>query len=134
MVNGVVNRRGLSDAESFLGFEGTDLEAVIDLGALQQVRSVTVCSFNQPGSWIYHPKEIEVLFSKDGNSYEKGDKMFKEAPPKEDRFTTLRFAGENEQVETRFVKVFAKNFGTIPEGQPGAGSRAWLFVDEIQVN
>ena len=35
--------------------------------------------------------------------------------------------------KARYVKVIARNFGTIPAGNPGAGSRSLLFVDEIQV-
>ena len=34
---------------------------------------------------------------------------------------------------SRFVKVIAKNYGLIPDGQPGAGTRAWVFADEIQI-
>jgi len=31
------------------------------------------------------------------------------------------------------VKVIARNSGTIADGKPGAGSPAWVFVDEIAV-
>jgi hexosaminidase len=134
LANGVVNEKGLGDAESFLGFEGTDMEAVIDLGSLQKIGSVKVYTFGQPGSWIYHPGSIEVQLSNDGNTFAKPPGAVADAQPKEDRHTTVRLSSGNEQVETRFVKVLAKNYGTIPEGQPGAGSRAWLFVDEIQIN
>ncbi len=34
----------------------------------------------------------------------------------------------------RYIKVVAKNYGTIPDGQDGASNPAWLFVDEIQVD
>ncbi|HEX4374297.1 MAG TPA: hypothetical protein VHZ50_13435, partial [Puia sp.] len=37
-------------------------------------------------------------------------------------------------VAARYIKVVAKNYGKIPEGQPGAGNAAWLFCDEIGVN
>ena len=33
----------------------------------------------------------------------------------------------------RFIKLVAKNYGMIPDGKPGAGNKAWLFADEIQV-
>jgi hexosaminidase len=29
------------------------------------------------------------------------------------------------------LKITAENAGTIPDGKPGAGSKAWLFIDEI---
>jgi len=34
----------------------------------------------------------------------------------------------------RFVRVRARNVGRIPPGNPAAGSKAWLFVDELLVN
>jgi hexosaminidase len=34
---------------------------------------------------------------------------------------------------SRFIKLLAKNYGVIPEGRPGAGNKAWLIADEIQV-
>ena len=36
--------------------------------------------------------------------------------------------------DAQFVKVIAKNAGKIADGMPGAGSNAWLFVDEISVD
>ena len=33
----------------------------------------------------------------------------------------------------RYVKVLAKNYGIIPAGKPGAGTPAWVFADEIEV-
>jgi hexosaminidase len=34
----------------------------------------------------------------------------------------------------RYVKVVVKNWGKIPDGNAGAGNKAWLFVDEIEIN
>ena len=39
-----------------------------------------------------------------------------------------------EKTSARYVRVVAKNFGKIPEGNPGAGSMPWLFVDEISID
>ena len=33
----------------------------------------------------------------------------------------------------KFVKIIIENAGIIPAGFPGAGSEAWLFVDEIGI-
>lgn len=35
---------------------------------------------------------------------------------------------------TNYLKVIIENAGIIPAGNPGADSKAWLFVDEIGVN
>ncbi|MFL5774612.1 MAG: hypothetical protein ACJ75F_15715, partial [Flavisolibacter sp.] len=42
---------------------------------------------------------------------------------------TVKFPRKN----TRFIKVMAKNYGMIAEGKPGAGNKAWMMVDEVQV-
>ena len=42
----------------------------------------------------------------------------------------VEFAANN----VRYVKVIVKNWGEIPADRPGAGSKAWLFVDEIEIN
>ena len=34
----------------------------------------------------------------------------------------------------RFVRVLARNGGPLPAWHPGTGEKAWLFIDEIQVN
>ena len=33
----------------------------------------------------------------------------------------------------QFIKVILENNGIIADGKPGAGSKSWLFVDEISV-
>jgi hypothetical protein len=35
--------------------------------------------------------------------------------------------------EARFVRIKARNVGICPDWHPGAGGKAWLFVDEIVV-
>ena len=39
----------------------------------------------------------------------------------------------SEPVAVRYVKVFAKNFGTIPSWHLGAGGEGFIFIDEIWV-
>jgi hypothetical protein len=33
----------------------------------------------------------------------------------------------------RYVRVFARNLGTIPPWHPGAGDQCFIFVDEILI-
>ncbi|MFH0992637.1 MAG: hypothetical protein V1799_21785 [bacterium] len=43
---------------------------------------------------------------------------------------TLKGSGANSR---RHFRIRAKNIGVCPEGHPGAGGKAWLFLDEIVV-
>ncbi|MEO6613540.1 MAG: beta-N-acetylhexosaminidase [Chitinophagaceae bacterium] len=130
LVNGVQNEKGLARTKEILGFNGTDCEATIDLGSFGKVDSVTVHIFQQPSSWIWKPLSVEALISDDGqyfSSLGKTDKLV----IKNGGNGTMTVKGSN---TGRVIKIIIKNGGVIPEGNPGAGNKAWLFVDEIEVN
>ena len=37
----------------------------------------------------------------------------------------------NQIIKASRIKLVIPNFGIIPEGQQGAGNKAWTFIDEI---
>lgn len=128
LVNGIQNERGLARSKEFLGFEGTDCEATIDLGGPIEVKEVTAHTFEQTGSWIYRPKSIEVLVSDDGSTFRsvgKSDQFIMVTP-------LLRVGVNFPVVKARFLKVIISNYGVIGAGNAGAGHKAWLFVSEIE--
>ena len=69
LVNGVQNEKGLAKSREFLGFSGTDCEAVIDLGKEEKVSNVIVHCLREPGSWIYRPLTVEVFISSNGTDF-----------------------------------------------------------------
>lgn len=134
LVNGIQNEKGLAQRKEFLGFSGTDCEAVIDLGKEEKISSVIVHAFKETGSWIHRPLTMEVFVSADGNNFSGAGLTddFIESKTKPGNGTMkveLTMANP-----ARYVKVIVKNWGEIPQGNPGAGSKSWLFVDEIEIN
>lgn len=125
-VEGVLPWSGMD----WLGFLGDDLDATIDLGSDREISDVTVDVLNAELSWIYLPKEIEILISEDGNKFESVKKIGWDEIKNYERNIEIKFNKAN----ARYVKVIAKNFGKIPSGKPGEGTDAWLFVDEIIIN
>lgn len=131
LVNGVQNTAGLTRGREFLGFNGGDMEVIIDLGTAHKINNVVVHTLNQEGSWIYRPSSAQVLVSMDGKNYTSlGTSRDYVKTTGNNGIMKVTFPVRN----TRFVKVVVKNFGIIPDGKPGAGTRGWLFVDEIEVN
>ena len=130
LVNAVQNEKGLARSNEFLGFSGTDLDVTIDLGAETAFKKVVLHSYGQTGSWIYQPAKLEVFFlNNTGENIAAAVKATANLQQQNGNLTTT-VTGD---YKCRFVRVVAKNFGTIPVGNPGAGSPAWLFVDEIEV-
>ena len=126
----------MSKTSEFLGFNGTDLDATIDLDGGMDINKVTIHVLDQNGSWIYLPAQIEITYipnvdytEDDLKNFPKEVKMID--PIKDKGIKTISI--ESKQ-NCRYIKVVAKNYGIIPSGNPGAGNPAWLFVDEIEVH
>ena len=130
LVNGLVSEKGTNSTE-WLGWNGKDMEATIDLGTTDTIHSVIIHALEQRGSWIYRPASLIIQVSQDGSHYT-------------DAGNTADFVFLSDKVvgnmqaafpatAARYIKVIARNFGVIPAGLPGADNHAWLFVDEIGV-
>ncbi|MEO7311559.1 MAG: family 20 glycosylhydrolase [Chitinophagaceae bacterium] len=129
LVNGVQNEKGMGKSAEFLGFNGKDCEATIDLGTNNTINKVIVHCLHQPDSWIYLPKSIEVATSNDGSNF---------SPQPVFEVTSGKVGNNSFSIALpattcRYIKVKINNYGKIGDGNPGAGDPAWLFVDEVEV-
>jgi arylsulfatase A-like enzyme len=117
----------------WVGFEGRDAEATVDLGTPTRVRRVTCGFLEEQPSWIFLPADVEIAVSADGREF---------APV--GRFTERISASSRPRVWNctatigtggviQFVRVRAKSLGAIPGWHAGAGGKPWTFMDEIVV-
>jgi predicted alpha-1,2-mannosidase len=115
------------------GFEGKDMEVVIDIGREMPVWRITAGFLQSLAVWIFHPIEVSFSISTDGKDF----KMMGVIDNYPDRsnmkdgvryFETLVYGAP-----ARYVKVRAKNIGICPPWHHGAGGAAWMFADEIIV-
>ena len=134
LVNGVQNEKGMAKSSEFLGFNGTDMDATIDLGKDMQVSKITLHTLKQNGSWIYLPSRVEVSYI----PYYDSTTISNDQPielvtvdiKQEDDINKIEIIKEK---FCRYIHIRAVNYGLIPSGKTGAGNQAWLFVDEIEV-
>lgn len=129
LVNGVQNTKGLNKSSEFLGFLGKDCEGEIDLGEPFKIKKVRFHIFQQSGSWIYPPKYVEINYG----SKETGTKQIAAVKPIEEKLGNIVYEINVDDRDIRFLNFKIVNYGIIPQGNPGAGNPAWLFVDEIEV-
>jgi hexosaminidase len=128
LIDGLIGNRS-KFGRDWLGFSGKDLIATIDLGKVETINKVIICVLESKGSWIYFPKKIEVFLSND----EKNFNSVSELSASEIQDVKGEVVLEVKSIKAQFVKVIATNFGKITDGNPGDGSEAWLFVDEIGI-
>ncbi len=131
LVNGVRNEAGLSRSKEFIGFEGNDVTISIDLGKIQPISKVIIHTLESRGSWIYSPSKMEVQVSTDNANFTIAGTT--------DAFIKTQATGNGilqintNNVTGRYLTIKVSNYGIIPDGNPGAGHKAWLFLDEISV-
>jgi hypothetical protein len=111
------------------GFRGQPLEAIIDLGKIQQVNSITLSTLRDIKSWIFHPVSVEYYISRDGKEYFAAG--YHEDDEWDNYYIETREWPSLPNVQARYIKVIAKPLMQIPEGHLGVGEAGWIFADEI---
>ena len=129
-------RRGNTDFRlgTWQGYEGNDLDAVIDLGSAKKVTHLGLGCLQDNNSWIFFPRSVEYSFSSDGATFGNTVIVTNTVADRDEMVQVKDFALDLQSVEVRYIRVRAKNIGVCPEWHKGAGSKAWLFVDELVVN
>ena len=119
----------------WLGFEGEGMEARLDLGSMQSVSSLSLGALEATGSYIFFPKGLTVLTSKDGvnfNQVAKANYQTTTIPNQEARNKYFQLSFN--ETEARYLKVLVDGQMTNPNWHPAPGAKSWLFVDEILVD
>jgi len=117
----------------WLGFEGADFEAVVDLGRPTAVGKASVGFLEEQNSWIFLPVRVEIAVSADGADFETVGRL--EDPPAAGGAPRVKdySAAASKEKPVRYIRVRAKSIGACPSWHAGAGEKAWLFVDEIVI-
>ncbi len=118
---------------AWLGFEEKDLICTLDLGTIKKVKAITLRFLEQNDAWIFLPQAIVLKTGiKKGQWQHKLQKTKSEIANSPGAVIhAIRFELNAQPV--RFIQIFAQNIGHCPPEHPGAGGKAWLFIDEILI-
>jgi len=119
--------------DAWQGYEGVDFNAVVDLGKIQNVSSINASFLQSIASWIFFPLRIEYYVSTDGVTFTKVYEITNSSSENDNDVSRKDFNKALNGIETRYVKVFAKNMGVCPPWHVAAGGKAWIFIDEISI-
>lgn len=115
------------------GYQGQDFEAVVDLCGEKEIKSIETGFIQDVRSWIVFPKYVEYYTSNDGINFKKIATIKHNVADNDYHQQIYNFRSEPTNCKARYVKVFAKYYGTLPEWHLGAGGETFLFLDEIDV-
>lgn len=118
--------------KGWMGFEGKDVEAIIDLGAARSISKVSLSFLQNHGQWIFLPIACEVLVSDNGTTFKPMATKKKAAADKmENDGREVWDIALN--TKARYIKMIVASQLRCPAWHPGDGGKAWLFMDEITV-
>jgi alpha-L-fucosidase len=127
--NGIFGSNTAFNDGEWLGWSGQDFEGTIDLQKIETIKKVSIDFFNLTQSWIYIPSEVILFVSDDGVNFKEVEKQSNFGIA-EEGVRRVSFKGD---FQAKYIKIVAKHYGLIPKGYEGAGSPAWLFIDEVVV-
>lgn len=130
LIDGIRGTTNFASGE-WQGYQGQDFVAVIDLQKPTPISKVGGSFLQAARSWIWMPTHVEFEISNDGENFTKIAEIKTDVTPENMEQVIREYSQTVNPVTARYVRVNAHNLGKIPAWHPGAGSEAFIFVDEI---
>lgn len=132
LVDGLFGANTNYKTGKWIGFQGNDLIAVIDMQESTEISSLSINNAVITGDWIFDTSEIIIEASDDDSNYSiiKAESFDSD---KDHRTEISEHKVEFEPVTAQYFKVTVKT-SVMPDWHPGKGRRAFIFVDEIVLN
>ena len=118
---------------NWLGFNGDDMDAVIDLESVQIISEVSADFLLYPLSWIFVPKKVCCYLSLDGRTWHKAGQSDYVNGEKLTEYKIVNFKFATLGQKARYVRLVAESLKVNPEWHRGVGQPCWIFCDEIIV-
>jgi hypothetical protein len=118
---------------NWLGYQGNDMELLIDFGSMEKFSKVEANFFLDLVSWIFLPLEIIIEVSEDGQTFAQ---VYCEKIPEPVRNfgqKPVHFSFDFQETNARYLKMTAISHKTCPDWHRGANQPAWIFIDELVV-
>jgi len=105
----------------WIGFDTSNFTIEVSLAKKRQIKELNLSFLHEPGSWIYAPKQITLLWKERTKNLRT---TFSLSPGQE-----LISLPLNRKIKT--IRIQISNEKKIPNGNPGEGHVPWTFLDEI---
>lgn len=118
----------------WLGYHGTQMQALLSFRNPVKVESVTLSSVIDIGGYIFPPVSIEIWGGNDPQKLKLLKRITPEQPQKSEPGYLKGFDCTFTPTTLKYIKVTATAVPKLPLWHPGKGDKGWFFADEIFVN
>jgi hypothetical protein len=126
---------GSSFYANWLGYEGNDMEVVLDLEETQTINTISMAFLQVTNHVVFFPNRVQYYGSLDNNKFtslgtiDNPKPLIKASKVNDIHYFDLKMESKN----YRYIKVKATNTPT-PYWHHAAGLPSWIFADEIIVD
>lgn len=126
---------GNSFYANWLGFEGNNMEAIIDLGGTKEIKHINLAFLQVSNHIVFFPEKVSCALAGE-------DKIFKplltvnSSKPlkKTSKINDIEYYDLDFPLQkARYIKLIATNRKVAPAWHNAAGLPAWIFCDEVLV-
>lgn len=114
------------------GYEGQDLVAMVDLGAVKKLKRLGLSVLQDQKSWIFAPSEVTVSWSTNKRQWSSRT-IAPGVDPRQEGGSTHELWTDQVAGKARYISVVAKSIGPCPDWHVGKGGKTWIFADEILI-
>ena len=132
LLDGITGSDNFKDGK-WQGYEGSNLDVVIDLGEVKILNDISINFLRDISSFIFLPSSVEFSLSINDVDFENKVVIENDVPQNDKEPLIKTFTYNPARVKARYIHIKANSIGTCPEWHKGAGSKAWIFADEITI-
>jgi predicted alpha-1,2-mannosidase len=118
---------------SWQGYNGFDLDAIVDLGKSTTVSYLSINFLQDINSWIFMPEYVEFFSSNDGKEFKSIAKVNNVIPENEWGSIIKDFTLKTKPLKSRYIRVLGKSSNMCPDWHKGQGNELFIFADEITI-
>lgn len=133
LVDGVLGSDNNFSDGHWQGYWGKDIDVELDFKATTAVNSVSMRFLQNTLGWILAPETIEIYSSPDGVRWKKEHTEHYTPDFRAPGNIIHTNAIYDLDINTRHLRIVAKNPGGLPDWHPAPGADSYLFCDEIVV-
>nr|WP_299387764.1 DUF4838 domain-containing protein [Allomuricauda sp.] len=126
---------GSSFYANWLGYEGNNMEVVVDLGKVQPINNISMAFLQVTNHVVFFPSQVTYAGSVDNENFVSLGTLKNPKPlTKTSKVNDIQYFNLDFEPSTyRYIKVTALNKGT-PYWHHAAGLPSWVFADEIIID
>ena len=118
---------------SWLGFNGKDCVATIDMGTPTECSKLSVRTLTETSSWVFDTNGLKIEASDDGQNWKKLADTYYPLPTEQEREIRIHSL-DFPKTTARYYRVTVGTVKSIPAFHDGKGKEAYLFLDEVMLD